>query len=135
LVESKDVRIGNIRIRNTPAWGIHPLVCDRVLIRGISMITDYRGPNTDGIDPDSTRNLTISDTYIETGDDAIVTKTTGRLGEPVPPTENVAITNSVLMSDDAAIKLGTESHGGFGVLLCMVAATHYRTAPGRMNRE
>ncbi len=113
LVECKDVRIENIRIRNTPGWGIHPLLCDRVVIRGISMITDYRGPNTDGIDPDSTRNLFISDTYIETGDDAIVLKTTGRLGQPAPPTENVTVTNSVLMSDDAALKLGTESYGDF----------------------
>jgi hypothetical protein len=113
LVESKDIRIENIRIRNTPGWGIHPLLCDRVTIRGISMVTDYRGPNTDGIDPDSTRNLTISDSYIETGDDAIVMKTTGRLGRPAPPCENITITNCILMSDDAAIKLGTESHGDF----------------------
>lgn len=113
LVESKDIRIENIRIRNTPGWGIHPLLCDRVTIRGISIVNDYRGPNTDGIDPDSTRNLTISDTYIETGDDAIVMKTTGRLGRPAPPCENITITNCVLMSDDAAIKLGTESHGDF----------------------
>src|SRR4051794_9398569 len=28
LVESKDIRIENIRIRNAPGWGIHPLVCD-----------------------------------------------------------------------------------------------------------
>jgi hypothetical protein len=113
LVESKDIRVENIRIRNAAGWGIHPLVCDRVLIRGISIINDYRTPNTDGIDPDSTRNLIISDSYIETGDDAIVLKTTGRLGKPAPPTENIAVINSVLMSDDAALKLGTESHGDF----------------------
>lgn len=113
LVESQDIRIENVHIRNAPAWGIHPLLCDRVLIRGISIVSDYRGPNTDGIDPDSTRNLIISDTYIETGDDAIVIKTTGRLGKPAPPSENITITNCVLMSDDAAIKLGTESHGDF----------------------
>lgn len=113
LVESKDIRIENVRIRNTAGWGIHPLVCDRVLIRGISIVNDYRGPNTDGIDPDSTRNLIISDSYIETGDDAIVLKTTGRLGQPVPPCENITVTNCVLMSDDAALKLGTESHGDF----------------------
>lgn len=113
LVECKDVRIENIRIRNAAGWGIHPLLCDRVLIRGISIINDYRTPNTDGIDPDSTRNLIISDSYIETGDDAIVLKTTGRLGKPPAPTENITVTNNVLMSDDAALKLGTESYGDF----------------------
>ncbi len=113
LVECRDVRIENIRIRNTAGWGIHPLRCDRVSIRGISMISPYQGPNTDGIDPDSSRNVTISDCYIETGDDCIVLKTTGRLGLPAPPCENVTVTNCVLLSDDAALKLGTESHGDF----------------------
>lgn len=113
VVESKDVRIENVHIRNTPGWGIHPLLCDRVLVRGVTIINDSRGPNTDGIDPDSTRNMIISDVYIDTGDDAIVLKTTGRLGTPTPPTENIVINNCVLLSDDAAIKLGTESHGDF----------------------
>jgi len=109
----RGARIENVRIRNTPGWGIHPLECDGVWIRGISMISDLRGPNTDGIDPDSSRNVMISDSYIQTGDDAIVLKTTGRLRIPAPPCENVAVTNCVLVSDDAALKLGTESHGDF----------------------
>ena len=113
LVECKDVRIEDVKIRNTAGWGIHPLVCERVFIRGISMISDYRGPNTDGIDPDSSRDVVISDCYIETGDDAIVIKTTGRLSIPPPPSENITVTNCVLLSDDAALKLGTESHGDF----------------------
>ena len=113
LVECKDVRIEDIKVRNTAGWGIHPLLCERVFVRGISMITSYNGPNTDGIDPDSTRDMMISDSYIETGDDAIVLKTTGRLGRPAPPCENITVTNCVLKSDDAALKLGTESHGDF----------------------
>ena len=51
------------------------------------MITDMRGPNTDGIDPDSSRNVFISDSYIEGGDDAICLKTDKahrhRAGQPV----------------------------------------------------
>lgn len=113
LVECKYIRIENVRIRNTPGWGIHPLVCDHVVIRGISIIDDYRGPNTDGIDPDSTRNLMISDSFFSTGDDSIVLKTTARLGQPAPACENIAVTNCVIMSDDAALKLGTESYGDF----------------------
>lgn len=113
LERCRGARIENVRIRNTPGWGIHPLECDGVWIRGISMISDMRGPNTDGIDPDSSRNVIISDCHIQTGDDAIVLKTTGRLGLPAPPCENVTVTNCVLTSDDAALKLGTESHGDF----------------------
>jgi polygalacturonase len=113
LVECRNVRIQGIRIRNTPGWAIHPLECDGVWITGISIVTPMQGPNTDGIDPDSSRNVFISDSYIETGDDCIVLKTTGRRGAPVRACENVSVTNCVLISDDTALKLGTESLGDF----------------------
>lgn len=114
LVGCRNVHIRDIRIRNAPAWGIHPWNCDGVYIRGISMITDMRGPNTDGIDPDSSRDVIISDSYIEGGDDAICLKTTRRPdGKPAPACERVTATNNVLISDDSAIKLGTASYGDF----------------------
>jgi polygalacturonase len=71
LVGCHNVHIRDVRIRNTPGWGIRPWNCDGVYIRGISMISDMDSPNTDGIDPDASRNVFISDSYIETGDDAI----------------------------------------------------------------
>lgn len=113
LVRCREVRIRDIAIRNAPGWTIHPLECDRVWIRGISIINNLRGPNTDGIDPDSSRNVFISDCYIEAGDDCIVLKTTGRLSQTPPPCENVSVNNCTLVSDDAALKLGTESLGDF----------------------
>jgi len=113
LEECRNVRIRDVRIRNTPGWAIHPLNCDGVWIRGISIVSPMQGPNTDGIDPDSSRNVFISDSYIETGDDCIVLKTTGRTGLPARACENIAVTNCVLVSDDTALKLGTESFGDF----------------------
>ncbi len=116
LVGCHDVRIENVHIRDSPRWTIHPKNCDRVWIRGISIINHRRGPNTDGIDPDSSRNVHISDCYIEAGDDCIVLKTTNILpwlpegyGEPVRPCENVTVTNCTLVSSASALKLGTES--------------------------
>jgi hypothetical protein len=110
FVGCRNVRVQDVRIVNAPGWTIHPKNCDGVVIRGISIVNHLRGPNTDGIDPDSSRNVRISDSYIETGDDSIVLKTTRRGEGPVPPCENVTVTNCVLVSDDAALKLGTESH-------------------------
>jgi hypothetical protein len=112
LWNCRDVRILGVAIRNAPGWTLHPKNCDRVTIRGISIVNDMRGPNTDGIDPDSSRNVTISDCYIEAGDDCIVLKTTNR-GGPVLPTENVTVTNCVLKSSASALKLGTESFADF----------------------
>lgn len=123
--DSRGVRIEDITIRKTPAWGIHPKNCDGVKIRGISLLNNLRAINTDGIDIDSSRNVLISDNHIEAGDDCIVLKTTNRGGavaadgSPVGamlaagPVENVTVTNNVLVSAASALKLGTESHGDF----------------------
>lgn len=104
----RQIRIENIHIYETPGWGIKPSECDGVLIRGVTMRSDLRGPNTDGIDPDSSRNVMISDCHIETGDDAICLKSHG--GKPV---EDVVVTNCVLKSDDSGFKLGTSGDGDF----------------------
>jgi polygalacturonase len=109
---SRDVRIQDLTILKTPGWAIHPKNCDRVKIRGINLINNFMAINTDGIDPDSSRNVIISDSYIEAGDDCIVLKTTNR-GGAVNPTENVTVTNCVLLSAASALKLGTESWGDF----------------------
>jgi len=113
IVESREIRIQDLSIRNTPGWGIHPLRSDGVVIRSVSLISHLRGPNTDGIDVDSSRNVRISDCYIEGGDDAIVIKTVARPGAPVLPSENITVTNCVMTSTSNCFKLGTESTAGF----------------------
>jgi polygalacturonase len=121
LERCRGVRIRDIRIRNTPKFGIHPVECDGVNIRGISMISDMRGPNTDGIDPESSRNVMISDSYIETGDDAICLKS------HTAPTENVTVTNCVLISDDSALKVGTGTYSDVRNCVfsnCVITGTH-----------
>lgn len=113
FVNSRNVRVQDVSIRQAPGWAIHPLECDGVLIRGIRIIADPRGPNTDGIDPDSSRNVLIADSFIDTGDDAIVIKTTGQRGGKILPSENITITNCVLTTRCNAFKMGTESRGDF----------------------
>lgn len=130
--DCRHVRIENIHLRNLPGWGIRPLRCDGVVIHGISIINDMRSPNTDGIDPDSSRNVMISDSYIETGDDAICLKTGSPSNErSTLATENVTVTNCVLISDDSAIKFGTGSYGDFRNCTfsnCVISGTHYGLA-------
>jgi len=109
----RNVRLRDLTIRNAPAWTIHPKNCDGVWIRGLSIINHMNGLNTDGIDPDSSRNVVISDCHIEAGDDCIVLKTTQRGEEPVRPCENVTVSNCTLVSSASALKLGTESHADF----------------------
>jgi hypothetical protein len=110
--DSRGIRIQDITIRKAPAWTIHPKNCNGVKIRGIELLNNLRAINSDGIDIDSSRNVIISDSHIEAGDDCIVLKTTDR-GGSAGPTENVVVTNCVMVSAASALKLGTESHGDF----------------------
>lgn len=86
---------------------------DGVVVRGVSLISHLRGPNTDGIDIDSSRNVRVADCYIEGGDDAIVIKTPRRPGFEPRPAENITITNCVMTSTSNCFKLGTESASDF----------------------
>jgi polygalacturonase len=113
LVTCHNVRVEDLSIRNSPGWTIHPLGSDGVKIHAISIVNHRQGPSTDGIDVDSSRNVQISDSYIEAGDDCIVIKTTGRLGGKTMPSENITVTNCVLGSTWNNVKLGTESLGEF----------------------
>jgi polygalacturonase len=114
FVASRKVRIENVSIEDAAGWTIHPLESQDIMIRGVRISNDDRGPNTDGINIDSSRNVVVSDTHIEAGDDCIVLKTTGRRGaRPAPATENVTVTNTVCSSDDQGFKIGTESLGDF----------------------
>jgi len=116
LLEFEDCRgvlLQNFTIFHSPGWTVHPKNCEDVKIIGISLLNNIQAVNTDGLDIDSDRNVVIADCHIEAGDDCIVLKTTERGGGPVRPTENVVVTNCVLVSAASALKLGTESHADF----------------------
>ena len=114
FTDSQNINIHDLTIRKSPAWTIHTKNCDGVKIRGISLLNNTRAVNTDGIDIDSSRNVIVSDSQIQAGDDCIVLKTTG---PGAAPTENVVVSNLVLVSAASALKLGTESFGDFRHIL------------------
>ena len=79
-------------------------------MHGVYIYSDLeKGVNADGIDIVSSRNVTISDSIIETADDAIVLKAIARDGQPARPVENVTVTNCVLTSSSTALMIGTET--------------------------
>jgi polygalacturonase len=101
------VTVSGVTLQNAPFWTLHLLSCSHVRIDGISIINPRQGPNTDGIDVNSSSNVFISNVYVETGDDALCFKS--RFADE--PVQNVTVTNCVLISDDSAIKFGTRSSG------------------------
>ena len=72
LYRCKNVWISGLTIVNSPSWNVHPVECQNVNIDGLSITGPENGPNTDGIDPDSCKNVRISNCYISVGDDCII---------------------------------------------------------------
>jgi len=118
FVGSADIRIDNVTIRNAAGWTVHPLESRGIRMNGLGIVNDPRGPNTDGIDVDSSQDVTIRDSNIDAGDDCVVLKTTGRRGaRPAPPTRNVIVSGLTCSTDDQGIKIGTETLGDIGDVL------------------
>jgi len=113
FVASRGVRVENLTIRDAPGWTVHPLESSNVRLARLTIRNDGRGPNTDAIDIDSSRDVEVTDADIIAGDDCVVLKTTGRRGGAVPATEHVRVARLRCSSDDQGIKIGTESLGDF----------------------
>lgn len=110
--ECKNILIENVTITNSPMWLLHTIYSENITVRGVSFVS--RGPNGDGYDLDSCRNVRISDCYFDTGDDCIVIKSGKDLdGRRVNrPTELVTITNCVMNKGHGAVTIGSETSGG-----------------------
>lgn len=108
----KRVRISGVRLINSPAWTVNPVLCDDVTVDGVTIQNPADSPNTDGIDPDSCCSVHISNCHIDVGDDCIAVKA-GTEGTPLrSPTRNVVITNCTMRHGHGGVVLGSEMSGG-----------------------
>jgi polygalacturonase len=112
-MDSKNILIEGIHIVGASMWAIHLLYCENVVVRNV-IVETYPGANPDGIDIDSSREVRVSDSYFDTGDDGIVLKSgKGVDGRRVGrPTENITITNCTFGRAHGAVVIGSETAGG-----------------------
>lgn len=111
-MDSRNVLIEGLHFVGSPMWTIHMLYSDNVVVRDV-IIETYPGVHTDGIAVDSSRNVRISNCYIDTGDDGIVIKS-GKDADGLRvnrPTENVSITNCTVRHAHGAVTIGSETSG------------------------
>jgi polygalacturonase len=108
LTGCRDLEIHDLTFRQAPSWTLHLLGCERTLVDGIKIRNQLDVPNCDGIDPDHCRDLVIRNCQIACGDDAIVVKTT-RQGAAYGPCSNIRVSDCVIETQDAGLKIGTET--------------------------
>ncbi|MFC2116918.1 glycoside hydrolase family 28 protein, partial [Bacteroidota bacterium] len=107
FINSKDILVEGLYLRNSALWMQHYLACENVTIRGIN-VYNHSNKNNDMIDIDGCKNVFISDCIGDSDDDGLTIKSTS-----ARISENIVVTNCIISSHCNAIKCGTESSGGF----------------------
>lgn len=74
FVECKNVYLQGVLFENSPAWNIHPLMCENVIIDGIFVRNPAYAQNGDGLDLESCVNSIIVNSLFDVGDDGICIK-------------------------------------------------------------
>lgn len=114
IVNSKKVLLDGPTFQNSPAWNLHPLMCEHVTIRNLTVRNPWYSQNGDGLDLESCKNVLIYNNKFDVGDDAICIKSgkneDGR--RRGVPTENVIIKNNVVYHGHGGFVVGSEMSGG-----------------------
>ncbi|HEY0862981.1 MAG TPA: glycoside hydrolase family 88 protein [Lacunisphaera sp.] len=108
----KNILIEDVTILRSPMWEIHPVLSQNITVRGVKI--NSHGPNNDGFDPESSRDILVENTLFDTGDDCIAIKS-GRNGDGRRvnvPSENIVIRNCVMKDGHGGVVLGSECTGG-----------------------
>jgi polygalacturonase len=113
LYHCTNVVIRDITLHNSPSWNIHPVYCEHVTLDNLTIVAPPDSPNTDAVDPDSCRDVRISNCFCDVGDDCIVIKSGynedgRRVGVPC---ENVLVNNCTFAHGHGGVVIGSEMSG------------------------
>ncbi|MEU4452658.1 glycoside hydrolase family 28 protein [Nocardioides sp. NPDC023903] len=110
--ESRNILVQGVTLNNSPMWLLHPTLSENVTIDGVHL--ESLGPNNDGVNPESSRDILIRNTFFNTGDDNIAIKS-GRNAEGRRigvPAENILIEGNYMQAGHGAVVAGSEMSGG-----------------------
>ncbi|MCA1619252.1 MAG: glycoside hydrolase family 28 protein, partial [Acidobacteria bacterium] len=108
---SRNILIEGVTIIRSPFWEIHPVLSENITVRGVNINT--HGPNNDGCDPESSKDVLIEDCVFDTGDDCIAIKS-GRDedGRRVGvASENIIVRRSTMKDGHGGVVIGSEISG------------------------
>lgn len=107
----KNVLIQGITIKRSPMWQIHPVLCENVTVQNVTVTS--HGPNNDGCNPESSKDVLIKNCYFDTGDDCIAIKS-GRNADGRRinvSSENIVIQDCTMKDGHGGVVIGSEISG------------------------
>lgn len=114
LIECKNVWLQGVTFQNSPAWNLHPLMCENVLIEDVLVRNPSYSQNGDGLDLESCKNGLIVNSTFDVGDDGICLKSgkdeDGRRRARV--CENVVVDGCTVFKGHGGFVVGSEMSGG-----------------------
>ncbi|MEJ6980898.1 glycoside hydrolase family 28 protein [Pedobacter sp. P351] len=114
LTQCKNILLEGVTFQNSPAWNIHPLMSENIIIRDIYAKNPWYAQNGDGLDLESCNNVLVENSVFDVGDDGICIKS-GRDAQGrkrAMPTQNVVIRNCVVYHAHGGFVIGSEMSGG-----------------------
>lgn len=140
FTQCKYILLEGVTFQNSPAWNIHPMLCDHITLRNIFAKNPWYAQNGDGLDLESCRNGIVENCNFDVGDDAICIKS-GRDEEGRKrgvPTENFIVKDCIVHHGHGGFVIGSEMSGGVRNLFvnnCTFLGTdvglRFKTARGR----
>ncbi|MEO7310352.1 MAG: glycoside hydrolase family 28 protein [Chitinophagaceae bacterium] len=136
----RKVLLEGVTFQNSPAWCLHPLLCEDLTIRNVFAKNPEYAQNGDGLDIESCKNVLVEGCIFDVGDDGICIKS-GKDEEGRKrgrPTENVVIRKCTVYKAHGGFVIGSEMSGGaknIFVYDCSFMGTdkglRFKTARGR----
>jgi polygalacturonase len=107
----KNILIDSVTILRSPMWEIHPVLSENITIRNVQI--NSHGPNNDGCNPESSKNVLIENCFFDTGDDCIAIKS-GRNADGRRiniSSENIIIRGCTMKDGHGGVVIGSEMSG------------------------
>jgi len=114
FAECENVWLDGVTFQNSPAWNLHPLMCNNVIVSNVTVRNPWYSQNGDGIDIESCRNVLLVNSKFDVGDDGICIKS-GKDEEGRKrgiPTENLIVSDCVVYHGHGGFTVGSEMSGG-----------------------
>lgn len=114
ISKCKNILLEGITFRNSPCWGLHPIMSENLIISNVKVFNPWYAQNGDGVDVESCNRVIVKDCIFDVGDDGICIKSgkdeDGR--KRGIPCRNLLIYNNMVLHGHGGFVVGSEMSGG-----------------------